>query len=180
MAAVDPVNSLYLLQAADNLKAGLELLRDLERNNERAFKQVIIGLGSLPTAYPAVQIYPGGGLGEATFEDGGYPDDEQSFVLNMRVIAGKYGDKFDGRLERSLLYYYVLTANWLAQHKQLVFDPATQIHIPELRPDGIILRGLSRYGWFRDDPHIHVGFEFSIVCPFRVEIPEQMYPDLED
>jgi hypothetical protein len=153
----------YLLEAVEALLYGLRLLRD-EHD-----KPVVIAtqpyLLPMPTAFPAVCAYPGGGpLARAA--NAGYPNDALTFTVNLRYVTGKLTDGFTGEGQTKLWLYQPLIINYINQHPHLLFD-GTQTFISELHPYGVFCSAIGRFGRFADDTD-HLGLEFGVEVPFVV------------
>lgn len=160
----------YLLKAVDALLYGVQLPKDQAGRPWINATQPY--LFPLPTVFPAIVAYPGGGpLVRVT--DGGYPLDQLVFTVNLRLVAGKLSDGFKGEVQTRLWLFEPLIINWINRHPHLRFDN-TQTFIPELHPDGARCFTVGRFGRFADETD-HIGMEFGVEIPFTVSNPIRLF-----
>ncbi len=161
----------YVERAVNNLLEGLKLLTD---QDDKPIARLFLTYLTTPPQYPAIMLYPGGG--RTDLEDGvGEPYQEQIYTVIIRHILGKVGEKYEGKLLKSLWYIQPAVLNHINTHKTLVFSDQ-QAHISELRSSGVRATAISRLGIIRDDPE-HIGMEYSVTLPFHIELEAVWLPD---
>lgn len=176
-------DSMYLMQAVDNLIYGLKRITDT--NGNKLLKAVQGYPVPIPTVYPCVVLYPGGGqIGEDQTERG-IDLDGQLWTIGIRYYAALLESNFSGSNMYHLWLSAPLIMNYLNRHPDLVFsdtqadDEGRQVgHIEALSPIGVRCRAVTRFGRFQDAPE-HLGMEYALELPFELWQPQEMYYDEE-